>query len=174
MLQRILVAIDGSPQSHKALEVASEMAERFSSKMIVLHVLGEGEPCAELRQAVEAEHLVTPPSYTSIPEWFVHPGVIAAQDESARQDYFHKIFLAAGEQIVRRSKAFSEDKGVSEVMTVLAEGDPAEEILSYARDRAADMIVLGNRGLGGVERLFLGSVSEKVAREAGCHCLIVK
>ena len=61
MLERILVAIDGSPQSHKALEVASEMAERFSSKMIVLHVLEEGEPSAELRQAVEAEHLVTPP-----------------------------------------------------------------------------------------------------------------
>jgi nucleotide-binding universal stress UspA family protein len=47
-------------------------------------------------------------------------------------------------------------------------GHAADEILAVARDVGADLIIVGNRGLRGVERLVLGSVAEKVVREAGC------
>jgi nucleotide-binding universal stress UspA family protein len=47
-------------------------------------------------------------------------------------------------------------------------GKPAEEILALARDVGADLIIVGSKGRTGVERLVLGSVSEKVVREAGC------
>lgn len=47
-------------------------------------------------------------------------------------------------------------------------GKPADEILRVARDVGADLIIVGSKGLTGLERAMLGSVSEKVVREAGC------
>ena len=47
-------------------------------------------------------------------------------------------------------------------------GKPADELLDLARDIGADLIIVGKNGLSGVERLVLGSVSEKVVRDAGC------
>lgn len=47
-------------------------------------------------------------------------------------------------------------------------GHPAEEILDLAREVGADLIIVGSKGLTGIERLVLGSVAEHVVREAGC------
>ena len=47
-------------------------------------------------------------------------------------------------------------------------GKPAEELLAIARDVGADLIIVGSKGLTGVERMVIGSVSEKVVREAKC------
>jgi nucleotide-binding universal stress UspA family protein len=47
-------------------------------------------------------------------------------------------------------------------------GRPAEEILALAQEVGADLIIVGSKGLTGVERLVLGSVSERVVREAHC------
>jgi len=47
-------------------------------------------------------------------------------------------------------------------------GKPAEELLALARDVGADLIIVGSKGLTGVERFVLGSVSERVVREAKC------
>lgn len=47
-------------------------------------------------------------------------------------------------------------------------GKPADEILAVARDVGADLIILGTKGLTGVEHFFLGSVAERIVREAHC------
>ena len=56
----------------------------------------------------------------------------------------------------------------------LLEGDPASEIARYAADAGIDVIVIGTHGRTGVERLVMGSVAEKVMREAPCSVLVVK
>jgi nucleotide-binding universal stress UspA family protein len=48
-----------------------------------------------------------------------------------------------------------------------------EAILGVVREVQADLIVLGRRGMGGVERLLLGSTAERVAGHADCPVLIV-
>src|SRR4051794_12348853 len=50
------------------------------------------------------------------------------------------------------------------VRHVFLEGDPAAEIVRYARDAAVDLIVMGTHGRTGVERLLMGSVAEQVLR----------
>jgi nucleotide-binding universal stress UspA family protein len=52
-------------------------------------------------------------------------------------------------------------------------GTPAEEILSQAEDSNADVIVMGMRGVGGTEKLLLGSTSEKVLARAAVPVLVV-
>jgi nucleotide-binding universal stress UspA family protein len=57
---------------------------------------------------------------------------------------------------------------------VFLQGDPADEIVSYAAKAGTDVIVMGTHGRTGLERLLLGSVAEKVMREALCSVLVVK
>lgn len=57
---------------------------------------------------------------------------------------------------------------------VTLEGDPATEIVGYAKDVGADLIVMGTHGRTGLERLLMGSVAEKVLRDAPCSVLVVK
>jgi nucleotide-binding universal stress UspA family protein len=52
-------------------------------------------------------------------------------------------------------------------------GDPAEEIVRYARARGIDLIVVGTHGRSGFTRLLLGSVAERVLRQAPCPVLTV-
>jgi nucleotide-binding universal stress UspA family protein len=65
------------------------------------------------------------------------------------------------------------DDGIP-VSHVLLQGDPATEIVRYGRDAQMDLIVMGTHGRTGVERLLLGSVAEKVLRDASCSVLVVK
>ncbi len=60
------------------------------------------------------------------------------------------------------------------VSHVLLEGDPAAEIARYAADAGIDVIVIGTHGRTGVDRLVLGSVAERVMREAPCSVLVVR
>ena len=57
---------------------------------------------------------------------------------------------------------------------VFASGSPAEEILRAAERHRADLIVMGSKGLTGLDRYLLGSVSRKVARHAPCSVLVVR
>ena len=57
---------------------------------------------------------------------------------------------------------------------VFLEGDPATEIIRYGQDAGIDLIVMGTHGRTGLERLLMGSVAEKVMREAKCSVLVVK
>jgi nucleotide-binding universal stress UspA family protein len=60
------------------------------------------------------------------------------------------------------------------VSHVLLEGDPASEVTRYAADSGIDVIVIGTHGRTGVDRLVMGSVAERVMREAPCSVLVVK
>jgi nucleotide-binding universal stress UspA family protein len=57
---------------------------------------------------------------------------------------------------------------------VLLQGDPAAEIVRFTRDAGINLIVMGTHGRTGVERLLMGSVAEKVMRDAPCSVLVVK
>jgi nucleotide-binding universal stress UspA family protein len=65
------------------------------------------------------------------------------------------------------------DPGIA-VHHVFLDGDPATEIVQYAADAGIDLIVMGTHGRTGLERLLMGSVAEKVMRDAHCSVLVVK
>lgn len=61
----------------------------------------------------------------------------------------------------------------SKVHTEILHGEPASEICAFAVTKEINLIVIGNRGLHGVRKIMLGSVSQKVAQHAYCPVLIV-
>jgi len=72
----------------------------------------------------------------------------------------------------RMGRKFSQNGLV--VDHVFADGDPAEAILRAGERHRADLIVMGSKGLTGLDRYLLGSVSRKVARHAPCSVLVVR
>ena len=83
--------------------------------------------------------------------------LLAAQDRSARQ-----LLAEAAEAI-----------GVPSAERVVLRGDAGVALCELAAERRADVIVLGTRGLGGIKRAVLGSVSDHVARHAPCAVLTI-
>jgi nucleotide-binding universal stress UspA family protein len=61
-----------------------------------------------------------------------------------------------------------------EAKTEVLEGEVAENIIRYAEENDTDLVMIGNRGLGGLKKLVLGSVSQKVVQKASCPVLVVK
>ncbi len=52
-------------------------------------------------------------------------------------------------------------------------GDPADALIAFAKDVAADVLVVGSRGMSGARRFVLGSVPNKVSHHCSCSLLIV-
>jgi nucleotide-binding universal stress UspA family protein len=73
---------------------------------------------------------------------------------------------------VRQAQAMLEERGIA-VESVTAVGDPASAIAQLAEDRDADLVVVGTRGVGPVQRLLGQSVSQAVSRRVSCDLLIV-
>jgi len=61
---------------------------------------------------------------------------------------------------------FTERAGDIPVETAHRDGNPSSEIVEYAREHDCDTIVMGTHGRGGIDRLLLGSVAERVVRAA--------
>lgn len=57
--------------------------------------------------------------------------------------------------------------------TIHLKGDPAHEILNYAKNTKQQLIIIGSRGLSGIKEMMLGSVSHKVSQLSNCPVLIV-
>jgi nucleotide-binding universal stress UspA family protein len=77
------------------------------------------------------------------------------------------------DSVLNRAAAMAEEKGVT-AETHSSEGDPAAAILDLAAKVNADLIVVGSRGLSGVQRFLMGSVSAKVSEHATCNVMIVR
>jgi len=144
LFSRILVALDGSEFSLKALEFAIDIAKKYRSQLVLVHVV--------MRQI----YAINPPE----------AGIIAGTAIVRELETEGRAILAKGDDTVR-------SQGLS-VEVRLRQGVPAEELLRAAVDEKADLIVLGSRGLSQVKAFLLGSVSDKVSHHAKCPTLIVR
>jgi nucleotide-binding universal stress UspA family protein len=84
-----------------------------------------------------------------------------------------KLGQTSGERVFNR---ISEELGTGEtgkLEQAIVLGEPAEEILAYAAQHPASLVVMGRRGLSRMQSLMLGSVSDKVLRHARCPVTVV-
>jgi nucleotide-binding universal stress UspA family protein len=98
-----------------------------------------------------------------------------ALEMRARLHIVHAAFPGldpAGEAVALTAAAKSLGKGIA-VETAFLSGGAAREIIRYARDKHADLIVIGTHGRTGISRQLLGSVAEAVVRLAPCPVLTV-
>jgi nucleotide-binding universal stress UspA family protein len=148
MVKKILVATDGSDHARRAIEYASDIASKYDATVYLLHVISDTKIPEEVFEYIKVERIEQPPQAV----------------------YFKKI----GEGIVGAGAKRARENGVNNIQSEVLQGDPADKIIEFAREKDVDMIVIGSRGLGSVKGLFLGSVSSKVCHAADCTCVTVK
>jgi universal stress protein A len=82
--------------------------------------------------------------------------------------------LSALEQDLAAARAAALEKGAPRVDTLLLEGSAWHRIVDAARERGADLVIVGTHGRTGLRHVLLGSVAEKVVRHAPCSVLVVR
>lgn len=76
---------------------------------------------------------------------------------------------------MEEAKDYATGQGLTEVETILEMGSPKSIIAEDIPKREGiDLIVMGAKGMGAIERFFMGSVSENVIRHAACDVLVVR
>ena len=172
MFKTILVAIDGSDAAHRALETAIELASHHTERLYIVHVHLHGRPAEELERLAEVEHLV--PEVAANLTLSLDAEETGFRDLLSRAEHEAEVVSKMGDLILLRAKEQALEAGVELVETYSATGDYADAILAAIDETGADLVVMGHRGLGRVKRLLLGSVSNKVAQQAGSAVLIVQ
>ncbi len=144
-IKRILVPVDFSRDSLKALAYANDFAKLFGAELSVLYVV---EP---IYYATPADMYVTTPNLSML------------LDEQRR----------IGEQQLARLGAALKKKG-QRARTTLKTGAPAQVIVDTAKTARADLIIMATHGRTGLAHILMGSVAEKVVRSARCPVLTVR
>jgi nucleotide-binding universal stress UspA family protein len=175
MIDKILLAYDGSENARRALDVAAELAAKLDADLIIAHVLMHGRPSEELRRMYDVESIVAHAKETIAPDVAVAGGrtydLFSSRDDLAGAQ---RIIAFVGEQLITLAKDRAESLGAKVTHTHIGSGDFADEIMDAAAAYLADMIVLGSRGLGPLRGAVLGSVSQKVLHYADQTVVAVK
>lgn len=154
MFDKILVPLDGSEHSIRALEIAIQIAKKFCGKITLIHVYSVG-----------AAPLFMPEPAT------LTPGIPIM----AKEEYLKIMENAreAGLKILAKGEEKANAEGV-EVETLLREGNVANEIVKTAEEGKFNLIVMGAKGISRIKEILIGSVSDGVVRKASCPVLITK
>ena len=142
---RILIAVDQSPHSERAVRFVTRMRWPAGSRVIVASVL-------------------TPPLTPAVTGGGGGPPVMF--DVSAEQSTEVQTLVARAEFELRAAGIATEIR--------LSTGDPRDALLRLVDEERVDLVVMGSHGRTGFAKLLLGSVSSHVVTHARCSVLVVK
>ncbi|MDD4126057.1 MAG: universal stress protein [Methanomicrobium sp.] len=148
MYSKILVSIDGSESSIKALKKAIEIALSWNAKLYGVYAINTG---------IYGTSVVDP--------------ALGVSDPSS--DKIFDLLKSEGEEILKEAKATA-NKMNCNVEFVSRLGDARDEILEFATEINADLIVVGSTGKGMTKRLLLGSVSTAIVTHSKISVLVVR
>ena len=146
-MKRIVVAVDLSEPSLRAVDLAADLAAKYDAELVLLTVGREiAGPDPGIEAYARMEHIREPAATLAIAS--MRDGLAGVRDRAAA-------------------------KGARRISTDVFVGEPAEQILACASATHADLIALGSRGHGRLAGLLLGSVAQKVVALAHCAVLVV-
>jgi nucleotide-binding universal stress UspA family protein len=147
MFKSIVVGIDGSDPSNTAITVASDLANKYGSALHIVHT-PQPQTVAFAMGAAAGYHVAT---------------TMPSEDEVDE----------AANELITRATELAKISGKTIAGTQIKRGEPADQIVKYAKAHGCDLIVTGRRGLGSVSGLILGSTTQRINHTAECACLSV-
>ena len=147
MIKNILVPVDGSGPSGKALKLAVDIAEKYDANLSVLLVASH-EIDKKLQNFTNHEY--------------------SLKDNNAAKTVSEQMGKSTINGMVNMLKT------TVAIKSVVLFGNPATQIVEYSMENNVDMVVMGNRGLGDIKGMMMGSISRKVNRQVKCAFVSVK
>jgi nucleotide-binding universal stress UspA family protein len=147
-IKKIVVPLDFSDLSRELLDYALSLAQCFGAGICLVHIIQVAQ-VAEMYGDIEAGG----PAFAG-PELMRQ---VRAAAQKQMEEYRHRV-----------------EAGKVEVEAEVLAGVHASEIVKYAEERNADLIIIGSHGRSGWQHFVLGSVAEKVARKSSIPVLIYK
>jgi nucleotide-binding universal stress UspA family protein len=165
-VRQIVVGYDGTEESDRAVARAADVAEAFSARLVVVSVTAS-RPATAVELAPVIPEPITVPS--SLPV-----AVAGLDSEPPLESGVERSPGAAelAERQVERARSALLGRAV-EAEFVVEVGEPAERLLDVAEQRDAELIVVGSREHGFLDRLLGRPFDEQVARRADRDVLIV-
>lgn len=155
LFDKILVPLDGSEHSAKALEIAIQIAKEFNGRLTLIHAYS-----LSIQPIIMPEP--TALSYSAVPP-------LTAAEISRVVEATRKV----GDKILEEGEGKAAAEAV-QVERILVEGHAVQEIVRVAKEYSFDLIVIGARGISHIREILLGSVSDGVSHHAPCPVLVVK
>jgi nucleotide-binding universal stress UspA family protein len=152
MYSRILVPLDGSKLAEKALPHAEGLAKTSGATIHLINVLSRYTSASVLSGSIESA-----------------PGTAVAV-ELARQ--LEEAQISESKEYLRHAADQLEHDGIN-VHIEFHEGSPHDYIIDYAKQHGIDLIVMSTHGHGGLKRMLLGSITDKVIRAGEMPVLVV-
>lgn len=148
MINKVIVAMDGSPEADTALLKIIEYLNREQTNFYALYV-------------------ISPSKYATI------EGAAGYEGISTLHEIRDRIISEEKELVTERVKSIGHDRGIDITMLVRL-GDPRSEILKTADEIGADLIVVGSTGKGLGQRILLGSVSTYIVTHAKVSTMVIR
>lgn len=174
--ERILVAVDGSPQSNVGLEMAVFLAKRLGSKTTVMHVVSREKVLPDAHFLPREGDTYTPVNQATIQmSRFVK---LPAPRENVLPENVVKEVTAwlfgRGRSVVDSASSTFKAEGIAVEERLVEAADPAEKILEESESGKYSLIVVGNSGDEGGADSHLGSIAKAIAVGSKTSVLIVR
>jgi nucleotide-binding universal stress UspA family protein len=143
-IKRVLAPTDFSPHSEKSVRFACAMAEKFGAELHLVNVLSEIIPAGP-------DPLLMP----------ILPPQFYQENEARAKETLRSVIQTSWGKPTK-------------LVTAVRWGSPVEAIVDYAREQHIDMIVIATHGRTGLSHVLLGSVAERIVREASCPVLTIR
>lgn len=146
MFKKILVAVDGSKSSFKAMDKAIALQKLTEAEIYLICVYKH-------HSLFEASLSIGRPESMDIPD---------------------KVLSEYAKEVVNHAKEQAMERGAVKVRGFVKAGRPSSVIVKFAQEKDVDLIVVGSRGThSDKDGMLLGSVSHRVASRAKCPVLVV-
>jgi nucleotide-binding universal stress UspA family protein len=147
-IKKILIAVDKSGYKDKIVAYASDLAKAMGSEIAAIHVIDKASLGAV--------------------------GDLLGYYRGGKIEVYQEEMKNQGQKLLNEVREKAEPLGVKVSTEVLVGSSVAVTIIDYAKDHDVDLVIIGTKGMTGVQKFLLGNVANNVIANAHCPVLAIR
>ena len=139
----IVCPVTDSDLSKKGIETAGYLSKLSGARLVLVHVV---------EQWHRASYMAT---------------------DSKKWSSLHNEWLEEGQKLLLKLEDKLRSEGVTNIETVLRDGDAEEEIIEITKEKKPDLLVMATDYCSSLEKIFMGDIVERITKKIPCHVMCI-